>query len=315
MIYNFATNLSYGYWSQERTLFSGSLLTDTVGIWSNLHGSQAEPIATFIPDANGDVLIDVTDYLRTYGAQLNAQVTLYFINGANTYTHAMTNMGLISPNSVLAPESEIGQNFGLKVFAPSVMLAPITAGAPIIFELSNESEYQFATGRVKQLPSEAVANFARENTLAVTTTEVEFWHLTDAKYGSVNVKDLDDCKNYVAVEWVSFTGVKRRHTFEVRKCKVTTDGAFDLLGIENEYIRIKGRVDGFDLYLDELNDYDIWYYSDVVTSSDVRVSFDGTNWARVEVTEKSYTIPDGEAEKNGSIQISVNWKKYDAVSM
>ena len=315
MIYNFKNNSSFVFWAQERLILSGASLTDPVLVWSSEHGSQSDPIATFTPDTSGNVTIDITDYLRAYNAGMNSQITIYLASGASTYTHVTKNVGLISPDNVLAPENEAYQNLELKVIAPSVMLEPIASTAPIIFEISNQDSYQFATGKVKQLPSETVADFARSNTLAVTTTEVELWHLTDYVAARSKIKELDDCKNYAAVEWISFTGVKRRHTFEVRKRKVTTDGAFDLLGFNNEYIRIKGRVDGFDLYLDELDAYDMWYYSDVVTSSDVRVSFDGRNWARVEVTEKSYTMPDGEAEKNGSVQISVNWKKYDAVNM
>lgn len=312
MIYNFKNNSQFSFWAQERLILIGELITADVILWSSEHGSQAAPIAVYTPDATGNVTVDVTDYLRAYSGQLNDQITLYLATGASTYTHLITTVGLINPANVLAPANNYPD---LKIICPSVMLAPILSSTPIMFEISNENMYEFATGRIKELPSETITNFARTNTLLVTTTEIELWHLADRAYASSKIKELDDCKNYVAVEWVSFTGVKRRHTFEVRKRKTSTDGAFDLLAFDNEYARIKGRVDGFDLYLDELDAYDVWYYSDIITSSDVRVSFDGKNWARVDVTAKNYTLPDGDAEKNGKIQISVNYKKYDAVAM
>lgn len=314
MIYNLATNNNYSYWSQGRVVFKGTGVSDPVKVWSNAHGSQAEPIATLSPDSGGAITIDVTDYVRTYNETIGGQVTLYFGVGATTYTHQMTNAGLISPSSVLIPENEIGGQIGLKVFAPSTILGPIAAGAPIIFEISNDNLYEFQTGRIKELPSETVSGFARANTLALSTTEIEFSHLGTDLLGKVALKELDDCKLYAAVEWVSFTGVKRRHTMEVRKRKTSNADTFSLLGTDNEYVSIKGRVDGFDLYLDGLDEYDVWYYADIINSSDVRVSFDGTNWARVEVTTKNYTLPDGEV-KNGEIEISLNWKKYDAVAL
>lgn len=315
MIFNLTQTASHDYWSQERVIFKGTGISDPIKIWSGSHGSQAEPIATYSADGNGEAIIDTTDYLRTYNTQIGAQIILYFAIGANTYAKTMTNEGLINPESVISPESEIGQKFLLKVFAPSVMLAPIAVGAPIIFELSNDSLYQFMTGRIKELPSGTITHFARSNTLAIATEAVEFWHLADGSYGQVELQELDDCMLYAAVEWVSFTGVKRRHTMQVRKRKTSNDGAYNLLGVDNEYVRIKGRVDSFDLYLDELDEYDVWYYADIINSSDVRVSFDGKNWARVEVTEKNYTLPDGDAEKNGKIEISVNYKKYDAFAL
>ena len=315
MIVNLTDNTRVNYWAQERTVFKGSSISDKVKIWSSSHGSQAEPIAEYTPDSNGEVIIDVTDYLRTYNTQIGADVTLYFEIGENTYTRLMMNKGLINYENVLAPENEIGSHFDSTVFAPSKMLKPIAAGAPIIFEISDDYSYNYGTGRIKELPSGMITNFARSNTLAVTTETVEFWHLADRKYGQIELQELDDCMLYAAVEWVSFTGVKRRHTMQVRKRKTSNDGAYNLLGIDNEYIRIKGRVDSFDLYLDELDEYDMWYYLDIINSSDVRVSFDGTNWARVEVTEKNYTLPDGDAEKNGKVEISVNYKKYDAFAM
>ena len=97
--------------------------------------------------------------------------------------------------------------------------------------------------------------------------------------------------------------------------KQTTKNAYSLLPIDGEYIEIKGREDGFTLRLDRLNTYDLWYYSDVLQSSNVQVSDDAQGWQRVQVTEKSITLPDGEAGTNGVLEIAVNYREYDAVAM
>ena len=84
--------------------------------------------------------------------------------------------------------------------------------------------------------------------------------------------------------------------------------------MDNSYNEVKGREDSLDIYLDELMPYDLWYYADVITSSFVEVSLDGTNWNQVQVTNKNITLPTGGAG-NGKLEITVNWRRYDAVTM
>ena len=126
---------------------------------------------------------------------------------------------------------------------------------------------------------------------------------------------IDACKSpAVAVRWVSFTGVQRVHHFMLRKPTIASAENYQLLTLDNSYNEIKGRVDGLDLYLDDLLSYDLWYYADVITSSKVEVSLDGQIWNQVQVTNKNVTIPAGEMG-NGKLEITVNWRKYDAVTM
>ena len=126
---------------------------------------------------------------------------------------------------------------------------------------------------------------------------------------------IDACKSpAVAVRWVSFTGVQRVHHFMLRKPTIASAENYQLLTLDNSYNEIKGRVDGLDLYLDDLLPYDLWYYADVITSSKVEVSLDGQTWNQVQVTNKNVTIPAGEMG-NGKLEITVNWKRYDPVTV
>lgn len=126
---------------------------------------------------------------------------------------------------------------------------------------------------------------------------------------------IDACKDpAAAVRWVSFTGVQRVHHFMLRKPTIASAENYQLLTLDNSYNEIKGRVDGLDLYLDDLLPYDLWYYADVITSSKVEVSLDGRTWNQVQVTTKNVTIPTGEMG-NGKLEITVNWKRYDPVTV
>ena len=104
------------------------------------------------------------------------------------------------------------------------------------------------------------------------------------------------------------------HHFMLRKPTIASVENYQLLTLDNSYNEIKGRVYGLALYLDDLLPYDLWYYADVITSSKVEVSLDGQTWNQVQVTNKNVTIPTGEMG-NGKLEITVNWRKYDAVTM
>ena len=74
-------------------------------------------------------------------------------------------------------------------------------------------------------------------------------------------------------------------------------------------------MDSVTLVIDELSAYDLWYYSDIITSSKVEVFISGAvGWSQVQVTNKNVTIPDGDA-RNGKLEITINWRRYDAVTM
>ena len=138
---------------------------------------------------------------------------------------------------------------------------------------------------------------------------------TIARKSTFQTTTIDACKSpAVAVRWVSFTGVQRVHHFMLRKPTIASAENYQLLTLDNSYNEIKGRVDGLDLYLDDLLPYDLWYYADVITSSKVEVSLDGQTWNQVQVTTKNVTIPTGTIG-NGKLEITVNWRKYDAVTM
>lgn len=304
-------SMTANVWKQERFVAQVNSVTDSVKLWSNIEGSEASPIAVYSP-ASGKVLIDLSDYVRTYASTLT---NLYIKNGSATATNITVSFkGLINPASVVIPSTEVRSEFEAYIMPPSMILEPVGTST-IVLETYAAGTYQYATGRLKALPSESVANLAPQMTLPAGTTAFELWHLTDTKKASVQLQPLMCGHGYAMVEWVSFTGVTRRHTFEVVKCKTEAAGAYSLLPVDNEFVEIKGRQDGFVLRIDNLDAYDMWYYADLLASSRVQVSMDGSIYARVQITSKNVTLPDGEAGEKGKLEINVNWKRYDAVAL
>lgn len=306
MIYDITSSRVLNVYKQERLVLHFTSVTSQVKMWSNLEGSESSPIASYKP-ASGEVYIDLTDYVRTYESSLSHVYVKKDAIGAYDMTIGV--VGLIRPDSVIIPPSGVNP---VQIMAPSVIYAPIGSGL-LQYRIYGDSYYT-ATARAKYLPGNTTANILAENSVPAGTTRIEFWHLTDSIFAERAIRPLMCDHNYAMVEWVDYTGKTRRHTFEVVKSKTESADAYSLLPTDNEYVEIKGRHDGFALRLTGLNAYDMWYYADVITSSSVKVSLDGTNYDRVQVTKKDITIPDGNAA-NGTLEITINWRRYDAVAM
>lgn len=267
-------------------------------------------------DTNRYCIMDLTDIVRTYqGQTISIGWGQHPIPQEDEAVIIRTGaLGLINPAGVLIPEREDDDLCAIN--APSVMLAPF-GSLQIVFEMwaSDENSYYFATGRVKENPGDTVQNFARTVTLSHDTNHVEFWHLNDDAYRVLDIQPLSCERTYACVEWVSFTGQTRRHIFEISKAEVDSDEVISLENLANQWTEIKGRVDCFNLRLENLNRYDLWYYSDIITSSRVRVTIDGVNWYDVQVNGTKYVIPETNAGKFSTLEIPIKFRRYDAVIM
>lgn len=294
------------YWKKERFVIAVAT-TNKLELYSGL---SENALAIYSP-ADGYVIVDVSDYVRAFPANTYIMLT----DGSNEYRVNYSIAGLIDPRNVIAPT--ICDDPICLVSAPSVMLAPINANEEtrsLKFEMCpNMGEgYAFATGRVKLFPSGTVYNYGDTINVPNNTDYLEFWHLEDFVYRVTKIKPLDEEVKYTAVKWESFTGVTRLHTFEIVKLKSEQSNTFVLKKPDNVLNKTTGRVDSLTLKLRDLDPYDFWYYSDIITSSSVQV-FVNYQWVPVEVTTKDVTTPDG--TKSRDLEIVVKYKEYDAVSM
>lgn len=129
-------------------------------------------------------------------------------------------------------------------------------------------------------------------------------------------------KRYACVEWVGRTGYKKRTTWQVEVVTDMQNDAQELLHVQNAYNVRMGLEQKMTLRLDSLNAYDYWYYSDIVTSPDVRVALSASDYdsasdklrdsARVQVTTKNVKQRDGDAEF-GTLKVEINYRRYDAI--
>lgn len=264
-------------------------------------------------------------------------------------TISFSKAGTIDPAKVLQPVRGIkyasGQNAdaAFKTWFPSKMIksdgfADIALESIIdgmqyiegmgyyIIVLNDEGEDPtgvWAQGNAVQIPIEEQNLLCKygnriPNTLPITQntqfTTVQIW---SQNYNPINtdfeIVEQDCCKTYAEVEWESSFGVTRRHIFEVTKQTDNADNVIAFETVGNGWDEHKGQLCGCTLRLENLNRYDYWYYADLILSDKAKITFDGSNWYTLQVTAKGYTLPDGDSGKLNTLEIPVNYCKYDTI--
>lgn len=314
------TNFSFanGYWIAERALIT---ITDATPNGNIRLRVQTKAFSTgpwitrldvaYIADNSGNLVIDVSDALRMYKNVYDRRVLVADIEQDEGAIQGAQIMGLVNPLKLLMPESpNLSAQYGQYIMPPQRMLQVLDAIAecyfaqPSQFTIANP-EGSFVDANKRAIQCYNKLQIARNGTIV-------------AEYQLEPV--TSQCRLYAVVEWVSMTGVLRRHTFWVTKPEMEVADKYDLLTNDNSYKEIKGHEDGCTLMIDGLNAYDVWYYSDLAMSSEVRVAI--YNGAGVSlgsipalITTKKVTMPDGDGGKLGSVEFECKYKKYDAVAM
>lgn len=299
------------YWKAERFIVKWTTSAASV-TFGYADGGETHEVAEYIV-ADGAAIIDVTDFVRTYPERNMLLFAACNVLRAITFSIA----GLINPSNVYIPNSAMLSAIGTGVICPpSFMFAPLGSYA-LYFE-----NYGFENGdrRIVLMQGSTVVTqqdmSVRRIGIAGNIDRLSYGYY----YSALPIVEKPitplrcDCQ-YAMVRWVSFTGITRANTFEIVANKTTTKDAYELMDMLSEYHEAKGREDGCTLRLSGLCNYDLWYYADILHSSKVEVSFDGSTWMRARVNDKSLTLPDGEAGTDGVLQIAINYKKYDAINM
>lgn len=123
----------------------------------------------------------------------------------------------------------------------------------------------------------------------------------------------------VQVTWTGREGTTKRAVWLKTKDTLTQIDRVSLDSLDGEYRGFAGVDEEFTLRLADLTPYDMWWYSDIISSGKVVVSRVpepvGDDMRRaVEVETKSITIPDGYMS-NGVLEIKVKYRTYGATDL
>lgn len=307
-------NFGEGVWTMQKNVLRVSVAGASESVQVTL---ELDELITYQTNNSGRVLIDLSDYLRTI--EQGESVTIAISYNGDLVTISADIVGLIDPLDMIIPPATRYEMVG------GVSIAPPHKWLQTLFGLSDSVEFyitQQAQSAEFRYLSGVLANVI--DPLAAGLNELQI----PADASGMNLRCVIDnvarvqhytrsvllCgRTYAAVEWISRSGMKKRHTLEVARVTYSTDGATEFqsaLGFDVT----KGQAVRFTLRLQGLTRYDYWYYCDIITSNDVRVALaeadaDFGDETRVQVVTSKAVVPDGAGAYD--LEIEVKYKKYD----
>lgn len=299
-------DFSPAIWAQERNfLYVSSLLSTSTHVLVEVVGHNELSAKYAIPPSH-TVDVDITDVVRMYDAGTFKVSEL----SGDTVVEEQTpdswyRAGLINPAKVLIPDHDLQDaGGGAPVIPPNKILLHPDYDR-VIAECFFAQQNWLVTGDAEFDANRRKLEISGNFTLATTG-------FTAVK--SYSPEYADECTPLAFLYWVSFTGATRVHVFKVVQQATEAVDEVEMLTADNSFDIRKGKLDSVTLRIDGLNRYDLWYYGDVVTSSFVAVSFDdGTTAYRAEVTTKKIELPANDEGALGSLEITLNYSRYDTL--
>lgn len=304
-------NFGDGIWKMQaniiRVRVSG--VTDSVSVSLNV----AVETIQYATDTTGALTIDLSDYFRTLNIGDSASVSVVY--NESTINISASVLGLVDPLSMIIPTT--GNGLGSLLIAP-----PTTWYVPLfglgdsveLYRLSSfagNTEIQYREGIFVRIAilKKGLSAFKFESSY----TQIGIYETETSTLRKYERLPLLCGRKYAAVEWISRAGIVKRHTWEFVQVTDAVNGKTDYqthLG----YKQTKGQETSFILRLSGLTRYDLWYYSDIILSNDVRVAVSEQDAGfgdetRVEVVTNKVEIPD--ANGTYKLDIEVKYKRYD----
>lgn len=268
------------------------------------------------PKANIDVTLDLSDIVKTYSAPTTATLT----DTSTTATITWNASGkLVNPDTTIRPnygKENLLVNFdptnGGLIFAPSATYPGDTfigysGGGTITFDMVSSGN-DTIDSNMYDYPTE--------------TTDKDI-NIFTGKNNEVAVVELRsfDCRRYCALRWESMfkKNLFKNHTFVIAEISGEADDTTECYNVIDDGTArlLKNRVEKCVVLVENLTPYDVWYYSDLITSNNVFFDFieDGQRVGkerRVQVLSKSLTTSMNDA-KRVDLQFELLIKKIYAL--
>ena len=268
------------------------------------------------PQQGREVTIDLSDIVRTYPNP--ETVTLTDTSTTATITWSASGK-LVNPTTTIRPaynKESLLVNFdptnGGIIFAPSSTYSGDTfiaysGGGSITF-------YYYSIGQ------DTIDNIIYDYPTEITDKVINIY---TGKGDEVAVLELRsfDCRRYCALRWESMfkKNLFKNHTFVISEISGEADDTTECYNVVDDGTSrlLKNRVEKCVVLVENLTTYDVWYYSDLITSNNVFFDFieNGKrvgNERRVQVLSKSLTTSMNDA-KRVDLQFELLIKKIDAL--
>jgi hypothetical protein len=263
---------------------------------------------------NTPLYIDVSDYMRIVG--VGGAGTLNLIFGASQYDIPFNVKGNINPNDLIVPRYPISSEKlraqdATPILPPSVMLQSVygITGSYLVYHKTGMlTLYSGQSSQTKT--SEGIYSID----VPADTPYIEFYNASFGVGKRWNIQPLKCGRTYAMVQWMSELGKTKCATWEVREVKSSATNVQELQTIFDGYKVRKDIARELVLRLENLTSYDLWYYSDIITSSDVRVCLSEEDAlfgeeTMVEVATNSIVQPLNNELYN--LEVTIKYRQYD----
>ena len=257
-------------------------------------------IATYYHVANKEILVDLTEYII---ANPNPTSAINLNDGSTTATITWQSTGkLFNPNKIQRPNYPLAQYFtknNARVNYPNVIFAPSSVFSGDHFlSWSPEENLDF------YLQSSGGDTIGRDIYIVETTeddTSIGIGLIDSKAQYNMQMRQQKDCIQYIDIKWECLLkkDAYKKHKFELYEQAESVDVSQELYNYKDGGLALteKSRKKEITLRLDDLTTYDLWYYSDLLTSSNVFAYVDG-EWQRIQVITKSINIPFNSVKRN-----------------
>lgn len=268
------------------------------------------------PQQGREVTLDLSDIVRTYPNPTS--VTLTDTSTTATITWSASGK-LVNPNTTIRPahnKENLLVNFdptnGGLIFAPSstytgdTFIAHSGGGSVTIYYPS--------------IGEDVINNNFYDYPTETTDKVIDIYTGKGNEVAVIELRSFD-CRRYCALRWESMfkKNLFKNHTFIIAEISGEADDTTECYNVVDDGTArlLKNRVEKCVVLLENLTPYDVWYYSDLITSNNVFFDFieDGArvgNERRVQVLSKSLTTSMNDA-KRVDLQFEILIKKIEAL--
>jgi len=255
---------------------------------------------------NGTLKIDLTDLMRMAISSFSLKLT----DSSNSKTLTGINAGYTDPKNYIAPLSPSAE-----IIAPYLSEPTPNFPLPSMVIQGNEirAEYIIDEGETPVSIENIVDD--SEFGIFVIKDDVSYfgWSVNDAPEILCRMIPQQCGVRYWRVMWISRTGREKAHYWEVVKVTESTSKTQEIERLDGEWDVRKNRLVSVTLRLTGLDAYDVWYYSDIITSNKVRITNENDITHQVNITTKKVTTPDGNGGNLNTLEIDVEYLKTEGI--
>ncbi len=281
-----------------------------------LYINSVSVMSVAYPKANIDVTLDLSDIVKTYPNPTKATLTDTSTNPTITWNASGK---LVNPDTTIRPN--YGKESLLVNFDPTngglIFVPSSTYPGDTFIAYSGGGTITFDYHSIGQ---DTIDNIIYDYDLQPTDKVIKIFTGNGNEVVVLELRSFD-CRRYCALRWESMfkKNLYKNHTFIIAEVSGEADDTTECYNVIDDGTSrlLKNRVEKCVVLVENLTPYDVWYYSDLITSNNVFFDFieDGQRVGkerRVQVLSKSLTTSMNDA-KRVDLQFEILIKKIDAL--